>query len=507
MTAPKRSAPHDSGFRIPKWVGIDSLPGLVVRNRVMNRDELSALLQQFGQWTAEREDGTALPPIAQALRAEAEPVSLDAFIHALYNRYHDAGRPKSERWMDRVAVLLGGERCVLRIGVQARQFAEGLNRVGANRNIEFLQEIGSDTAIMQLDMLARRVRRPSVKERAREAVERIAAARALTLDQLGDRIVPSCGLDASGSCQFDFGSRHFWFVAGSNLQPKVRDAEGVVRNDLPAPRQSDDAAKAAQSIAAWKLLKASLRETLKVQTERLERAMVGRRDWAVEEFEVFFLHHPLMRHFTRLLIWTESTDDGRQRAFRVAEDLSFTDVRDEPLNGPLSGRIRIVHPLHLSAEERSIWTGICSDYEMLPPFDQMNRSVHSIEPGEGRKRRLDRHQNTKVNALSLLSRLARLGWEKADNGHGVADEHRKYSVPEDVTAVIRYADGIYLGDPRGADLQTIQETVFLRGSHLSQGSEDSAGPLRLGEVPELVLSETLRDLALLTSAAAQPDAA
>lgn len=85
----------------------------------------------------------------------------------------------------------------------------------------------------------------------------------MTRDQLADRIVPDCGLDANGRRIFDFGPRQFEFAIAPDAKPMIRDAAGKLHANLPRPKQSDDAAKAERAKAEWPSLKRYLKETLR----------------------------------------------------------------------------------------------------------------------------------------------------------------------------------------------------------------------------------------------------
>ena len=52
---------------------------------------------------------------------------------------------------------------------------------------------------MQLSGIAEKVKFKALQQRAREAMDEIAAAKGMTKAELEDRIVPDCGLDEHGS--------------------------------------------------------------------------------------------------------------------------------------------------------------------------------------------------------------------------------------------------------------------------------------------------------------------
>src|SRR6185295_14275418 len=104
------------------------------------------------------------------------------------------------------------------------------------------------------------------KERAREAMEEIAADLGLSRAQLEDRIVPDCGLDADGRRVFEDGSE---FVLGPDMKPLVRDTRGKLR-----PGKGPE----------WKVFRKQVAEVTKLQAERLEQAMIAGRRWPFDEF-------------------------------------------------------------------------------------------------------------------------------------------------------------------------------------------------------------------------------
>ncbi|MCV5791421.1 DUF4132 domain-containing protein, partial [Escherichia coli] len=87
------------------------------------------------------------------------------------------------------------------------------------------------------------------------------------------------------------------------LKPFVRDVSGSRLKDLPKPNKSDDETRANDAVNRYKLLKKDARTIAAQQVARLESAMCLRRRWSLENFQLFLVEHPLVRHLTRRLIW------------------------------------------------------------------------------------------------------------------------------------------------------------------------------------------------------------
>jgi hypothetical protein len=493
------------GKALSAWMRVDTSPRLVIHERVATAEVVHALLMAmvpFGEGLTKGNGGLvpgyAPPAWVAEFRSATKETTRDLFMDALQERFHAAERPSADRWVYVAVAWLGGDRCAMRIGSRVRQAADDLNRAAANLGLEMLRTIGTDTAIMQLDMVARKVRRNSVKVRAQTALNEIAQQRQLTLDQLGDRIVPDCGLDAAGAKVFDFGPRQFTLIIASGLQLKIRDEGGQLRDELPKPRASDDPAKSAEAVAEWKLLKKSFKETLKLQADRLELAMILGREWSREEFRRLFAEHPVMRHLARQLVWGEyDASHCLLRSFRLGEDLTLSDEHDHALSEPL--RVRVVHPLHLDAAARASWGQILSDYELLPPFEQINRSIHLPTAEESNLHELSRFNGQQVHAMSLLSKLTKLGWvcDAPGDGSLIFQHHKSHA--DGTCAVLRHYPGISIQSPADAEPQELNSCHFLRGTEVMPDCYQTLDGIPLPAVPPMIFSEVVRDLLLLTA--------
>jgi hypothetical protein len=341
-----------------------------------------------------------------------------------------------------------------------------------------------------------------IKQRAQECMEAIAQDRNMTREQLEDRIVPDCELDERGSCILDFGVRQFQVVLGADLKPMVKDGEGKLKSNLPSPGTKDDPEKAEAATNTWKLLKKQVTEVIKIQTLRLEQAMVMGRRWTVDEFTLLLVRHPLMTHLVQRLVWGSYDGAGRLTAtFRVTEDQTCADEMDETfeLNG--LAQLGIVHPLHLTPETRSTWSERLIDYEIVQPFQQLGRSLHALEPGEAAQKEITRFKDAKVPAITLVGLLEKSGWLRGvpEDG-GVFHEHSKVFPGANVTAIAEY-EGISVGAIDSSYPQSIERCFFFEGIYTPQIYPRHPDPLPLSEVDPLVISEVLEDLMAIAAKA------
>jgi hypothetical protein len=464
------------------------LPPLPLGDRGLREAQIGELVLAL-----RKSSPTAPPPLVRAVKRCFDLPALDAFAWRLLELWLAEGGPADEKWALHAVGLLGGDASALRLARLIRDWPGQSFHQRAVWGLECLRAIGSDTALIALHGIAQKVKFKALQARARKFMGEIAAERGLSAQQLEDRIVPDLGLDETGSRAFDYGPRRFRLAFGPNLKPLLRDEAGKTMSNLPRAGAKDDAGKAAAAGREWQLLKKQVRETVKVQVQRLERAMLNRRRWSAAEFEQFLVPHPFLTHLVRLLLWGDYAEDGAlAAAFRVTEDRTYADVNDTTYT-LVGAAVGLVHLLELGDEERARWGEVFSDYEIIQPFPQLGRRIHRLQPGEERQTELRRFSAPEVPAVIFNGILKshdwmpnRLGGNRYDLGH-----YKRF--PEaDLTAIIREGHG-------GGDSVRIESAFFVSGFPEDTGTADARKALRLGDVNPMVLSEVLGVLGVLAS--------
>jgi predicted DNA-binding WGR domain protein len=485
---------------LPKWLTLAALPPLLVGGRRFPDEQVLMVL------TALRQSALGSPlPLLGALKQHADRGSLDAFTWRLFELWLAEGAPSKEKWALLAIGHLGGDVLALKLTPLLRAWPGESQHQRAVTGLECLRAMGTDTALMQLNGIAQKLKFQGLKKKAQEYMEAIAQDKGLTREELEDRIVPDLDLDERGTRVFDFGPRQFKVVLGPDLAPLVRDEAGKVKGDLPKPGARDDAAKASAAISDWKLLKKQLREALKVQAPRLELAMVTGRRWPVEQFETLLVRHPLMTNLARRVLWGCYDKGGKLAAtIRVTEDQQLADVEDRPctLKGIVS--VGIVHPLHLTEEQRAGWGQVFGDYEIISPFPQLGRPVQDLDPKEAKAKTIQRLDKVRIPPLAVRGTLEKLGWARGSaSDHGVVQEFFKHFPGAAVTAVLQVEPGIPMGMPDWIGDQNVERVFFLRGLYnpVAYPYHKEKDFLPLDQADPVAVSEVLADLAALGSKA------
>jgi predicted DNA-binding WGR domain protein len=476
-------------IKAPVWLQITSLPPIKISGKKLPQAEVERVLAALKDASLEAPgSATSLPAL---LKQHADDASLDTFAWKLFEQWLAMGAASKDKWALGAIGHIGGDACVLKLTPLVRDWPGESQHQRAVFGLEVLRAVGTDTALMSLNGIAQKLKFQGLKEKAKLMMEGIAQARGFTREQLADRIVPDCGLDEQGGRVFDFGPRQFKFVLGAEMKPLVRDAAGKMKTDLPSPNSSDDKEKAEAAVAAWKLLKKTLKEVLKIQAERLEDAMITGRRWTPEEFEMLIIKHPLMVNLARQLVFGSYSETGAvTHSYRITEDQSLADSNDDPCDLPGAGSIGVVHPAHLEDATKSAWGQVLSDYEIIPPFQQLGREICRAEPGDLELKEITRFKGPKIPGITVYGILERSHWVKdtpADAGGFM--QHSKHFPSANVTAFIQYTGmGIgYYEEP-----QEIESVYFVPGHVKPDWWGDHKNKLPIRTVDPVVISEVLR---------------
>lgn len=483
---------------LPAWVSAAALPQIVVNEHRLSDEQTTLVIEGLRRSTLD-----AVGPLVAAVKKYADPASLDTFAWKLFQLWQGEGYPSKEKWAMGAIGHFGGDSSALKITPLIRNWPGESQHARAVFGLECLRTIGSDTALMQLNGISQKLKFKGLKQKAAEAMEAIAKEKGLTRAQLEDRVVPDCDLDERGQRIFDFGSRQFRFVLGPQMKPMVKDADGKVKPDLPKPGTKDDATKANEAVAAWKLMKKQIKEVANLQAQRLEQAMVTGRRWPVEDFEALLVKHPLMIHLVRLLLWGGYDKDGKLKApFRVTEDQTYADAKDAPFTLKGIESVGLVHPLNLTEEQKAAWGEVFGDYEIVPPFPQLGRSIYRLEKGEEKESTITRFDGLSLPAPSMVFGLENRGWIRGYGMDGGGfDEHSKPFPGSNVTAVIHYDGMVAFGFIDPNESLSFKGCYFVTGLRGPSGYAHNEKTLALSKVDPIAVSEVLSDLSALAAKA------
>ncbi|MFG2003665.1 DUF4132 domain-containing protein [Spirillospora sp. NPDC048911] len=462
----------------PSWAPPTTLPQILLRGRDLALPAAATghLVEALAKASPRRSPPTALDAL--------DPGSLAEFGWALFERWRVSGESRIG-WATSQLAWTGDDETARRLGGMARSWP-GQDGVKLPLNgLDVLAAIGTDVAVMQLHLVSEKARPKRLKNKAAQLLHQVAANRGLTMEQLGDRIVPDFGLDADDGMTLDYGPRRFRVGFDEELKPYVTDDQGKLRKALPKPGAKDDPELAPAAYRTFTGLKKDVRTVAADQIRRMERAMSEQRRWETADFQTLFVGHPLLWHIVKRLAWLHE-DGGKTTAFRVAEDRTFADVHDDVLTLPETGTVRIAHPVHLG-ETIGAWSEVFADYEILQPFPQLGRPTFAFTEKEREGGKLDRLDGIAVSTGKVLG-LERMGWERGTPLDGGVQCEMVWTAPGGSTIVLDVAPGFPVMSPAEWPEQTLGAVQIT-----TPGSE-----ARFEELDDVTASELLLALTTLT---------
>lgn len=432
------------------------------------------------------------------VQAACTPASLAEFAWDLYEAWAAAGGPAKENWAYRALAFLGDDETARRLLPRINEWsADRALRPRAEAGVALLAQIGTDVALMVLNVLATKARHKRVQRKAAEFIASAAEVRGLGSEELGDRLVPTLGLEEPDAQVLDFGPRRFTIAFDEALKPFVRDAQGARLKDLPKPLKPDDAALAAAATERYKALKKDVKTIASLQVTRLERAMLLRRRWSTPEFHRLFVEHPVVRFLAARLAWGVFEGERCVRALRISEDWSLADSADMPLALPLddAATVGIPHVLELPSVERNAISQVFADYEVAQPFAQLARETFAFTQQECALGRLDRWEGKDVAVGSLLG-LAQWTWQRGSAGDGGMIGSYLKPANDGLVVEFGFSPGIFVGSGVAPEYRQTLDRVWI--SRSSAGPQDA--PARFAELDAVHASELIRDLESLAPA-------
>ena len=273
----------------------------------------------------------------------------------------------------------------------------------------------------------------------------------------------------------------------------TEDDKGKVRSRLPQMRKGDDPEMVAEARASWRVLSRQLDEAFKVQRTRLELAMIAGRRWSPDSFQKIFVDHPLMTHLGQRLVWGEFERgaDAPTHTFRVTQERELAGVDDDSFS--LDGKLRIslVHPLQLSEPDRTAWGRIFADYEISPPFGQLDRPLFLPEDDDATS--VERLQGQSADALQIRGRLEHRHWRRRLGEDGEILAFAKIFRAHGTTALVEFEPGISI---KWDETKTDPEQTFTRVAFFEtiDPESDLDDPVALGQASQIPVSEVLLDL-------------
>ncbi len=366
--------------------------------------------------------------------------------------------------------------------------------------LHMLSWIDDPSALQLLLAVAARFRTAGIQREAERLGEQLAERRGWSLAELGDRTVPDAGFSwpAGGgppAQSLDLGGgRVYTTVLDDDLEIVLENPGGRVVKALPGPRAGDDPEVVKAARKALAASRRQLKEAVRLQTQRLYEALCTERSWPFDDWRVYLAGHPILGRLCRRLVWTAAEGDQPGVTFRLLDDGELTAAGDEPVELAADAVVRLAHDLRVGPGEAAAWLEHFEDYEVAPLFRQLGTNVFTLDDEHRNLTELPAFEGYMIEAFTLRGAAGKLGWNRGEaQDGGWFGDYRKRFPTLGLDAVLLFT---------GNGLPEENVVVALRGLAFEAVSDEKetwrgAQPLRLRDVPRVLLSEAWNDLRLI----------
>ncbi|WNV90541.1 DUF4132 domain-containing protein [Umezawaea sp. Da 62-37] len=378
----------------------------------------------------------------------------------------------------------------------------------ANAAVGALARLDGEAVLAELARLATRLTHKGTLKLVDAALEAKAVELGLRREEIEELAVPAYGLTGVGRSTTVLGETTAEItVVGGTAVLGWRSAAGKPVKSPPAAVRRDHA----EELKELKATAKDIDRMLTAQVERLDRQFLARRTWAYAVWRERYLDHPLVGTIARRLLWTV---DGVACAFTDGE---LRDLAGDPVTG---AEVALWHPIGHPTAEVLAWRERLEEHGVTQPFKQAHREVYLLTDAERRTGAYSNRFAAHVLRQHQFHSLAAVrGWR---NKLRLAVDDTYEPAVRDLPLWGLRAEFWIEGDGEEYGVDTAPSGSYLRlrtdqvrfypidaapnHAHASGGGYApvrgrQAEPLALTEVPDLVLSEVLRDVDLFVGVA------
>ncbi|MEU0985523.1 DUF4132 domain-containing protein [Streptomyces sp. NPDC005953] len=243
----------------------------------------------------------------------------------------------------------------------------------ANAAVVALSRTEGEAALAELARLSTRVVYKPTLKMIGTALDSRAEDAGISREEIEELSTPTYGLTTVGRGERAVGDAIALLeVRGSKTLLSWRTAAGRIVKSPPAAVRSAYAEEVKEVRAAAK----DIDKMLTAQSERLDRQFLARRSWPQGRWRGRILDHPLVGTLARRLIWAV---DG------VSVALDGTELRTvdgERVSADPSATVTLWHPVGRPDAEAAAWRQWLEDREITQPFKQAHRETYPLTEAE-----------------------------------------------------------------------------------------------------------------------------
>ncbi|MFK7752124.1 MAG: DUF4132 domain-containing protein [Sedimentitalea sp.] len=366
----------------------------------------------------------------------------------------------------------------------------------ASSLLEVLARKGDPVSLQVVISAATRLRQKGVQAFAGELVQAVADKMNWSLDELGDRTIPSAGLDDDGVLELPCGldQKLYRATLGDDLTFVLTNPDGKTVKALSSG--ADDVTKAAKKQLSAS--KKELKQVVSMQAARLYEALCAERIWAREDWERDLRDHPIMRRLSERAVWQGLDANGQVTAtFRPTAEGDYIDVEDGDVALDFD-QIRLAHGAMMERDLADAWHQHLKDYEVAPLFAQFGRTLLRLGDDQKDHTHIMDREGWVTDSLAIRGAASKHGYDRGQpQDGGWFFEYRKTFKSAGLTAIVDFTGNFVPEENIKAALITLS---FIKDSKRRRE------PVKLSDVPPVLLSECWNDFHVMAAKGAfDPD--
>ncbi|NMH87826.1 leucine-rich repeat domain-containing protein [Flavivirga algicola] len=353
--------------------------------------------------------------------------------------------------------------------------------------------MASETAAWALDkvMKINEPKQNSLLREAEAAFTAIADSLGLTALELQERMLPDFGFTERELKFTENGVDYILFIDTSLHFSYKNEKEKVLKS---IPKASSDFKK------KQKESNALLMTVAKQFSQSLNRYLVTQKFWFTEDWQSFFLNHPVTFAFAQKTVWSNG-----EIYFIARPNGEVVDLKDQRVYLGKNDQITLAHPILMGQDISQKWITYLETKAISSTFDQLTRDIHHL-PEELHAQTMDNRFNLKqIQVSTFRYRATKAGWRRGLVVGGMVTSYEKAFEADHIEAFIETNE---LPVREGyEDIMTSGRLYFVAigavrtDSYVDENpyNENDSRLIPFKEIPPIVFSETIADLLAITA--------
>lgn len=243
-----------------------------------------------------------------------------------------------------------------------------------------------------------------------------------------------------------------------------------------------------------------LKTVIKQFSQSLNRDLVTQKFWLTEDWQSFFLAHPVAFAFAQNSVWTNG------KSYFIADsNAELVDIEGDSFELEKGSHITLAHPILMGENTTKKWMTYLEQKDLASPFDQLTRDIHTLSEDLTEVTMGEEFDTKEVYVGSFRYRATKAGWRRGlVVGGGSVTSYQKAFEADNIEAFIETND---LPVREGHDEKMKAGRLYFvplgsvrTDSYVNENPYDEKDErlIPFKEVPPIVFSETMADLIEIT---------